>query len=211
MYRFVYELDVEANSVAEALEKLRAVFMDKECPCSFTVFKDGRYLREMLLDPLEDGLDTAVPVIRMEDGAFKPLDEAQADIRAGVQKAVCKFCEKVDVLTFVDAKNDAHCEMCDCWQNGEFILSLTEAGRAKVREFVTKHALSRVHPEDYIDQAEEIAEDLLSRPHVILDLAAEDTILKEGVVLRLRMADYEAIALDETGDLEEDGSRDAPQ
>lgn len=211
MYRFVYELDVEANSVTEALEKLRAVFMDKECPCSFTVYKDGRYLREALLDPLEDGLDASVSVIRMEDGTFKPLDEAQADIRAGVQKGVCKFCEKIDVLTFVDEENDAHCEMCDCWQNGEYILSLTDAGRTKVREFVTKHALPRVHPEDYIDQAEEIAEDLLCRPHVILDLAAEDTLLKEGVILRLRMADYEAVALNGPVAPESDGEQDAPE
>lgn len=190
-YRFEFTQEVDADSLAEATEKVRALYMDKTAPVTFTVFKDGRELMDVTVDPADDE-DLPDPVLRLSNGKFKPYLDAAADISVGIARAICKFCGS-EHLDLDHELQDAHCTMCDAWQNGEYILSLTDAGRQKVLDFLDKYALPRVNREDYVRQVDEISEDLLYRPEIVMDLPLEETQFKTPAVLKLTMADFEAV------------------
>lgn len=190
-YRFEFSHEVDADSLAEASAKVRALYMDKDSPVTFNVFKDGRPLMDVTIDPADDEA-LPEPVLRLSNGKFKPYLDAAADISVGVARCVCKFCGS-EHLDLDHTLEDAHCTMCDCWQNGEYILSLTDAGRQKVLDFLDKYALPRVNREDYLRQVDEISEDLLYRPEIVMDLPLEETQFKSPAVLKLVMADFEAV------------------
>ena len=190
-YRFDFSHEVEADSLAEATKKVRMLYMDKTSPVTFSVSKDGRRLMDVMVDPADDDA-LPDPVLRLSNGKFKPYLDAAADIAAGIARGICKFCGS-EHLDLDHDREDAHCTMCDHWQNGEYILSLTDAGRQKVLDFLDKYALPRVNREDYLRQVDEVSEDLLYRPEISMDLPLEETQFKTPAVLKLTIADFEAV------------------